>query len=137
MRIARYPVSVKAIIFREGKVLMIKKKRKGREEFGFPGGLVEYKESLEEACKREVLEEIGIGVKIVKLLYATKYDHPLGSENVGIYYLCEPLARNFKLKEEKGQEFLELVWVDENDKIPEWAKELIKKFKQILKIKTK
>ncbi len=131
--IPKYPVSVKAIITKNGKFLMIKKIRNDKIEFGFPGGLVEKSENLEEACKREVKEELGIDVEIKKLLYARKYTHPSGTEDVGIYYLCEPKNKNFKLEKEKDQKPIEIVWVDENDNIPEWAKNLIKKLKELLK----
>lgn len=69
----RYPsrplVGVGAIIFRENRVLLV---RRGREpaygKWSFPGGLVELGESLEEAVWREVREEVGLEVGVGELV---------------------------------------------------------------------
>ncbi len=133
MKIPKYPVSVKAVITRNKKFLMIKKKKNGKIDFSFPGGLVEKTESLEDALKREVKEEIGLEIEPLRVIHATKYKHPSGSENVGIYFLCKPKSGKIKLGREKDQKFLKAVWVDEKDDIPKWAKDLIIKFKYLLK----
>lgn len=91
-------------------MLVIKKLRNGKIDFGIPGGIVNYEESFEEALKREVREELGIDIEIKKLLLVRKYKHPLGDWDVAIYYLCEPKSLEFKLGKEKDQKFLEVVW---------------------------
>ncbi len=71
----RYPdkpmVGVGAIIFRRDRVLLIKR---GREPaygmWSVPGGLVEVGESLREAVRREVLEEVGLDVEVRDLVAA-------------------------------------------------------------------
>ncbi len=68
----RYParpmVGVGAIIFRGGSVLLV---RRGREpaygQWTAPGGLVKVGESLQDAVRREVLEESGLDVKVLDL----------------------------------------------------------------------
>lgn len=62
----RYPVpAVAAIIIRSRDILLIKR---GREpnlgKWSVPGGRVELGETLEEAVKREVLEETGLEVEL-------------------------------------------------------------------------
>ena len=50
-------VSAAGVVFREGKVLMIRSERRGWE---FPGGVVEQGEGILDGLKREILEESGI-----------------------------------------------------------------------------
>ena len=125
MNLPKYVVSVKAVILRNGKMLVIKKLRNGKIDFGLPGGIANYEESFEEALRREVKEEIGIEIEIKRLLLVKKYKHPYGDWNVAIYYLCEPKSLDFKLGGEEDQKFLEIVWIDDKTKdIPSWLKEL-------------
>jgi 8-oxo-dGTP diphosphatase len=71
----RYPdrplVGVGAIIFRGDSVLLA---QRGREpsygKWSIPGGLVELGESLEEAVRREVREEVGLDVSVGDLVVA-------------------------------------------------------------------
>jgi len=63
-------VSARAIIVRDGKLLVFKRKRFDIEENGFleyysiPGGGVEVGESIEDACVRELKEEMGIDIQL-------------------------------------------------------------------------
>ncbi len=58
-----------AVIFQNGKVLMVQQYvQRGDIVWNFPGGGVEENESLEEACKREVLEETGYNIDITTKL---------------------------------------------------------------------
>ncbi len=95
----RYPdkpyVGVGAIIFRENKVLLI---RRGSSpalgKWSIPGGLVELGESLDAAVRREILEEVGLEIKVIDLVAAL--DRVIFDENGRIEYhyvlldfLCE------------------------------------------------
>ena len=59
-----------ALIFRDGKVLMVKQQKHGREFWNFPGGHVEKRETPEQACVREVKEETGLDVVLRRVAYA-------------------------------------------------------------------
>jgi len=59
-----------ALIFRNGKVLMVKQRKHGREFWNFPGGHVERWETPEQACVREVKEETGLDVVLNRVAYA-------------------------------------------------------------------
>ena len=65
-------VGVGAIIFnQEGKVFLAKRGRGARNEAGkweFPGGGVEFNETLEQALAREMLEEYGFLIEVGSLL---------------------------------------------------------------------
>jgi len=65
-------VGVGVMIFKDGKVLMSKRKGShGAGEYGFPGGHLEILESFEDCAKRETLEECGLKIKNIKFLYVT------------------------------------------------------------------
>lgn len=59
----------KVAIIEHGKVLMVKGARGlSKGMWNLPGGFIGYGEHPEESAQREVLEEVGIQIKIVKLL---------------------------------------------------------------------
>ncbi len=59
-------VGVGAVILRGGEALVVRRGRPPREgEWSIPGGALKLGESLEEACRREVLEETGLVVEVV------------------------------------------------------------------------
>jgi 8-oxo-dGTP diphosphatase len=60
--------AVGAIIFQEGKVLLIKRGHPPAEgRWSIPGGVVHLGESLETALHREVMEELGVEIRILKV----------------------------------------------------------------------
>ena len=65
---ARPFLAVSATIYRDGRVLLVRRARApGRDLFSLPGGVVEAGETLAEAAAREVLEETGLTVEPVEL----------------------------------------------------------------------
>jgi 8-oxo-dGTP diphosphatase len=64
----RPQLAVSAVIFRDGKVLLVRRARSpGKGFYSLPGGRVEFGESLHEALAREVDEETGLRIDIVGL----------------------------------------------------------------------
>ena len=64
----RPQLAVSAVIFREGRVLLVRRARSpGKGFYSLPGGRVEYGESLHTALAREVDEETGLRIEIVGL----------------------------------------------------------------------
>jgi len=64
----RPQLAVSAVIFRDGKVLLVRRARSpGKGFYSLPGGRVEHGESLHEALAREVDEETGLRIDIVGL----------------------------------------------------------------------
>jgi 8-oxo-dGTP diphosphatase len=62
---ARPILAASVAIFRDSKVLLGERARSpGQGLFSLPGGVVELGETLEEAARREVLEETGLDVEI-------------------------------------------------------------------------
>lgn len=64
----RPQLAASATIFRDGKVLLVRRAHDpGRGRWSLPGGRVEHGESLEQAVHREVAEETGLLIDIVSL----------------------------------------------------------------------
>jgi len=111
----QFRTSAYGIIRHEGKILLVNTRSSGK--WFFPGGEVEIGESLEDAIKREVLEETGIEIKVEKFLTFKEsffYYDPLDKawQNYGFFYICKP--KSFDLSEENQVEF------DEAEK-PKWV----------------
>src|SRR5438046_2665966 len=64
----RPQLAVSGAIFRDGKVLVVRRARSpGKGFYSFPGGRVEFGESLHTALHREVDEETGLKIEIIGL----------------------------------------------------------------------
>ena len=72
-----------AVLIESDKVALIKRERQGRVYYLFPGGTVEQGESLEEACVREIHEELGLDVETGPMLAEVIFE-----ETPQYYYLC-------------------------------------------------
>ncbi len=89
-----YRNASRAIIFKDGKLLMVYSSKS--KEFKFPGGGIEKDESREVALKREVLEEVGHIIKSVNeslgytdQIYNDIYDDKKYFYQRSYYYFCE------------------------------------------------
>ncbi|HZM63754.1 MAG TPA: NUDIX domain-containing protein [Candidatus Saccharimonadales bacterium] len=62
-------VGIGVFIVKDGKVLLGKRKNAhGADEYGGPGGHLEYGETMEQTALREIAEECGIKVKNLRML---------------------------------------------------------------------
>jgi 8-oxo-dGTP diphosphatase len=74
-------LTVDAIIKRDGKILLIKRMNSPfKNSWALPGGFVEYGERVEEALKREILDETGIRAEIMGIqgVYSKSERDPRG-----------------------------------------------------------
>ncbi len=78
------------VIIENGKVLLNKENKSSQDSLWmFPGGEVEsFKESLEEACRREAREELGIELEIIRPLRPLLY-HQNNKVIILIHYLAK------------------------------------------------
>ena len=84
-----------ALIFNQDKKILIVKPTY-RDCWSFVGGIIEDFESPSNGLKREVKEEVGLNVYVVKPLvieHLTKHNQEKQSESIQILFLCE-LAEN-------------------------------------------
>jgi len=85
-----------ALILNEGKVLIVKPTYK--DHWSFPGGVIENLESPSEGLKREVKEETGLSVRVVKPLvieYLKRLGKDRKDESIQFLFLCK-LAKGEK-----------------------------------------
>ena len=109
-----------AIVLKDETVLLMHRRKSGKEYYTFPGGALEPRETLEEAVLREIREETTLEVKIEKLLYHHIYD----DDSEQFFYLCSYLSGDPKLgngnerREMSDANFYEPIWFEIN-KLPQ------------------
>jgi ADP-ribose pyrophosphatase YjhB (NUDIX family) len=84
---------VGAVVIQGGKVLLTRRANEPfKNHWDFPGGFLECGELPEDGLKREVVEELKVGIKIVRVLgiYPDTYG-PGGEATLNIYYQCKIL----------------------------------------------
>ncbi|GMV65830.1 MAG: NUDIX hydrolase [Candidatus Omnitrophica bacterium] len=62
-------IRVAALILKGDTILLAEHEKGGRRYWLLPGGGVEYGESIEEALKRELIEEAGLDIEVDQLLW--------------------------------------------------------------------
>ena len=100
------PVAACAAINKEGKILLTKRNLEpGKNRWALPGGFVEWDETPEDTCLRELKEETGIDAEITRLIgvyvqRARKYGSLLVIGYM-VHVLHENISINTELKEAK------------------------------------
>ena len=80
--LTRPMVGVGLCIYKDGKVLLSKRKSKhAGGMYGFPGGHLEKWEEFEEAALRELKEECGPNIKVSKTKFISAYNTVFKKEN--------------------------------------------------------
>ncbi|MBD7963535.1 NUDIX domain-containing protein [Fictibacillus norfolkensis] len=93
------------VVIHEGKVLLVRQKvKRGDIVWNYPGGGVEDGETFEQACVREVMEETGYTVKIIKSLFQSKEKQT---------FLCERISGTLSIEDD--EDILDVRWIDLKD----------------------
>lgn len=115
------------IVYKDNKVLL--QQRKDNKCWAYHGGHVEMGENVEDAAKRELLEETGLianKLDLYGVFSGSEHYHvyPDGNEAyiIDIVYLCNDFTGVIRRQE---SEVLELKWFD-FDKLPEMLSPVIK-----------
>lgn len=110
----KFTVSVGAVVTNEqNQILLLDHVFRPASGWGIPGGFIEYDEQIDEAIKRELLEETGLGLKNVEI-YRTR------TRGRHIEFLVR--ARADGEAEVKSIEIKRLGWFSVNDLPPEMSR---------------
>jgi 8-oxo-dGTP pyrophosphatase MutT (NUDIX family) len=135
----RFHVGVYGILINENKVLLIKKSRGAyKGMFDLPGGSIEFGEKVEDALKREFIEETGVVLKDYIFIghnehfcdYLNKSNEPRKLHHLGLYYNVSASFDKIKTdpdgQDSLGAEFIEIANLDKI-KISPIARPMIEK----------
>ena len=131
-----FAVAVKAIIYHQGKFLIVLKSKQediNPNTFDIPGGRIRFGEKLEDALKREVIEESGLKIKPLGIIDAWTLVKGGNFQLIGITYACEALTSDVRLSFEHSS----FEWLDPKnktimEKYPKWLSGSIKKALKII-----
>ena len=101
--IKRFSIATKGLIFYKGLFLIIKRSEKCTDTpstWEVPGGTMEIGETVEECLLREIKEEVGLSVGIIRYLYSWKIPRNETHETVGLTFLCETSSNVVELSHE-------------------------------------
>jgi len=108
---ARPLVGVGVMVLKNSKVLLAKRKGShGLGEYAFPGGHLEFGESILECARREVFEETGIKIKKIRFNRLANVTSYKGKHYVDISLIAEFASGKVILKEPNKAEFWD--WYD-------------------------
>ncbi len=96
----RFPVSVKGVLLRDGRVVLV---GNSRGEWELPGGKLEPGETPQQCVAREIAEELDVRVDVGPLLDAWVYRIADGVEVVVLAYGCEAAAFPERLQSPEGR----------------------------------
>ena len=88
-------VNVRAVIWVGEKIVVHKVARIGELHVTLPGGRVNERESVVDAVRREVLEEIGFEVSVGDLMFAAEVFSGARHQNVELVFAAEPVTPIF------------------------------------------
>lgn len=120
-------IGVKAVIFENGKFLMIRRRLNDPHNPGqwdLPGGRIKPIEAPQDGLVRETKEETNLDIRAVLPLDVQHFVRQDGQTINLIFFLCEKLSYDIKLSEEH----IEYSWVDVESKnfdFPTWLKPVL------------
>jgi methionyl-tRNA formyltransferase len=132
--------SIRGILIKDNKILLIHRIKAGNDYYATPGGAQMVGEKVEDALKREFLEETNQIIIPKELAYESHFVFDDGSSFTHLNYLCElssdSIDRTLKMIGEETQydqkeNFYELCWIPVKDavklNIPEDLKKYLEK----------
>jgi 8-oxo-dGTP pyrophosphatase MutT (NUDIX family) len=108
--------NARAIVVKDGKLLVLKRSRGGHKFYVIPGGNIDEGETAEQAAERETYEETSIKARVLREVFSEE------ATDFGItkYFLCEYLTGEPQLHQDsgelkdtlKGENTYQPMWVD-------------------------
>jgi 8-oxo-dGTP pyrophosphatase MutT (NUDIX family) len=128
----RFPVSVKGVIIRDGKVVLL---RNERDEWELPGGKLELSESPERCLAREISEELRLTIEPESILDSWIYTIVPGVDVLVLTYGCleSSLDQAILSDEHKELRWFPLAEID-TLKMPEGYKTSIRSWSAHLRV---
>lgn len=126
----KLPISIKGIVFENGKVWLRKNER---NEWELPGGKLDEGEQPEQTAIRELKEELGFETKVVDIIQAHLYIIEVSKDKsrgvLVVSYLCELLKKigDFEIEGEAGDAEFKKFPIDKVTKLnmPQFYKDAI------------
>jgi ADP-ribose pyrophosphatase YjhB (NUDIX family) len=102
------------VTVKDGKVLLVNSKYDDGEYYLFPGGGVEFGETVEEGAIRETVEETGFKVKIDKLIHVNEfiYKEDWNKRSITVFFLASPEEEFLKNISNDGGKIKNIEWVE-------------------------
>jgi 8-oxo-dGTP pyrophosphatase MutT (NUDIX family) len=128
----RFPVSVKGVVIRDGKVILL---RNERDEWELPGGKLELSESPEQCLAREMAEELGLVIEPERTLNSWIYTIVPGVDVLIVTYGCLESSLNEAVLSDEHKElrWFPLAGVD-TLKMPEGYKASIRSWSARMRV---
>jgi 8-oxo-dGTP pyrophosphatase MutT (NUDIX family) len=101
------------VITTDERILIVKQKYRGKVDWGFNGGALEAGESLEECAIREAREELGIRVRLLRLISVGQFFEAGSLQGIGLTFLAEPepWPQTISFGTDDETRFLDYRWV--------------------------
>ncbi len=105
-------LAVGAIVFHEGKVLLVKRGNPpAKDTWSIPGGSVELGETLQDAAEREIWEETGIVIKAKKPVFTFDFVDKDNQGKIRYHYVIIDLyAEYIKGSIRPGDDVVDVGW---------------------------
>ncbi len=111
-------IRVAAIIIENGKILLARHKKHGNVYWVFPGGRLNYGETVKMCAIRELKEETNFDIEISNLIWIVESIPPDGSRHVvNLFFEGKIVSREFIYGEEEGLEGIEFIPIRKVDEL--------------------
>jgi ADP-ribose pyrophosphatase len=106
-------VAVGAFVFKDGKVLLVRRANAPSEDlWAIPGGKVRLGESLKEAAEREIKEETGILIRAIEPVFTFDHIETDGNDRIRFHYVIVDLSADYVSGHPRpGDDALEACWI--------------------------